>query len=136
MASSNEMLVSPAPLTLPNPGNGFVSNWLDKRSASVFGISIVFYGPNAPDGYAWIETSNAPFQSGSGYGQPNNGGDDATMLTGTQQTITHNTLTGNWDSQWQICGIGAHYVRLRYVSLSDVAGLTVNVYGSAPLTSD
>lgn len=135
MANTEQFLVSPQPLTLANPGNSFVSNWLDKRSANSFGISVVFYGANAPDGYAWLEMSNAPFQAGSGYGMPNNKGDDVTELIGSQQTVTYNPLSGLYTAQWQISGIACHYVRLRYVSLGDVAGLSVNCYANAPYES-
>lgn len=136
MANSEQWLVSPPPMTLSSSANGFISNWADKRSAPNFGISIVFYGANAPDGYAWIETSNAPMQSGSGvYGQPNNGGDDATEYPSSQQTIVLNALTGLYGCQWQVQDCGAHYVRVRYTSQGNVSGLSVNVYFNGVFSS-
>jgi hypothetical protein len=135
MANNELFMVSPNPLNLSSGNNTFVSNWMDKRSSSTFGVSIIFYGPNAPDGYAWLELSNAPLQSGTSYGQPQNGGDDAAVLTGSQQTITQNVLTGLYSAQWQISCIGAHFVRLRYSSLGNVSGLSVSVYGNAVFNS-
>jgi hypothetical protein len=128
VANSELFLVSPQPLTLSNSANSFVSNWGDKRSASSFGVSVVFYGANAPDGYAWLETSNAPMQSGTSYGQPFNGGDDAAELPGSQQTITLNATTGLYSAQWQVSNVGAHFVRVRYTANTNKSGLTVNVY--------
>lgn len=123
-------LVSPQPLALSNSNNSFVSNWGDKRSAGIFGISAVFYG-GAPDGYAWLETSNAPSQAGSNYGGPNNSGDDAQELPGSQVTIALNPLTGLWGAQWQVSNNGAHYVRVRYTANSNHSGLSVNIYLNA-----
>jgi hypothetical protein len=140
-----------APLNSPmvDGYNSFVTAWGDKRSATAFGISLVVYTNTdgyGPDGYAWLELSNAVEQPGSGYGQPYSGlpvnnnvgsnsklaGDDATELTGSQQTLTLNPITGTYSAMWQVSGIPARWVRVRYTATDEVDGLTYSVYLSAP----
>lgn len=118
-----------------NPGNSFVSPWGDKRSCSTIGVSLVFYGTTPPDGYAWLETSNAPEQTGTGQGIPMNKGDDAAELPSSQQTITLNATTGLYSCQWQVSNMPCRWVRVRYTANTDKAGLTANVYMAGPKES-
>lgn len=132
----------PVAMALPSSPNSFVSGWGDKRSGNSAGISVVFYGPNAPDGYAWIEASNAIVQPGNQYNSPNFGtsnalspatsGDDAWEVASTQTTITLNPITGLYTANWLLTDLPARWVRLRYTSLGNVAGLSVNVYLAVP----
>lgn len=119
-------------MALPSGNNTFVTPWGDKRSATVIGISLVFYGANPPQGSAQLETSNAPEQTGTGYGYPNNKGDDASIYPGSIQLITLNATTGNYDAQWQIANLAARWVRIRYIASASVSGLTVNCYATFP----
>lgn len=134
MASSTEFLTSPSPKPLTDGYNSFVSNWVDKRSATCIGISIVFTG-GVPVGSAQLETSNAPSQVGTAYQYPNNNGDDAATVPGSSQAIVLNTLTDNYGYQWQVSNLAARWVRVRYTASSEVAGLLVNVYASIPYES-
>ena len=146
MASSTQFLfqtggssaASPATgFPLASGANSFTTAWLDKRSATTIGISIVFYGPNAPVGTAVIQTSNAPEPAGGPLGGPNNGGDDAAVYPGSQQTIVENTSAGGtlYGAQWQIANLAARWVRVAYTAGSSVAGLSVNVYATVPFES-
>lgn len=135
MANIEQFLVSPQPLPLASGNNSFVSNWGDKRSCANFGVSVVFYGVNAPDGYAYLETSNAPLAQGTSYGQPAFSADDYQEIPNSQLTIGL-LPSGQYGGQWQASNIGAHYVRVRYTSLGNVAGLSVNVYLNGIKNSD
>lgn len=136
MASDQQYLVSPQPFSLLASANSFVSNWADKRSAPNFGISVVFYNTGAaPDGYAWIETSNAPTAPGTNFGMPANGGDDAQEYPGSQLSIVLQPLNGLYGAQWQISNNGAHYVRVRYTANTNKSGLSVNVYYNGSFSS-
>lgn len=139
MANSSVFLCNPIPLTLASGANSFVSQWGDKRSATCVGLSLVFYGANPPVGTAQVETSNAPEKPGTGQGIPNNSsstatniGDDAQVYTGSELSITLNSTTGLYGAQWQIAGLAARWVRVRYTAGSNVSGLTVNCYMNAP----
>lgn len=135
MGSSNLFLTpNSAALSLAAGNNAFVTAWGNKRSATCFGISVVFYddGTHHADGYATLETSNAPAQLGSGFQGPNNGGDDAATVPGSQQTITLNPTTGLYTATWEVSNMGAAWVRVRYTANTNKTGLSVNVYFSAP----
>jgi hypothetical protein len=110
--------------------NSFVTPWNDKRSGASVGLSVVFYG-GTPTGTLTVETSNAPEVSGAARGAPQNSGDDALTLTGSSQTVT--ASAGPF--QWQISGLPARWVRIRYTSTQVTAGLTANVYLSSPRES-
>jgi hypothetical protein len=133
MANSSQFLVSPAPLGLASNANGFVSQWVDKRSATSCGVSVVFYGAT-PDGYAWLEVSNAPEQQGF-LSLPNNGGDDAIELASSQQNIALNAISGNYGTSWQVINCPARWLRVRYTASASVSGLSVNVYVNVPFES-
>lgn len=134
MASTNVNVYN-SPFGLNASNNSFVTPWLDKRSGSVIGLSLIFYGDATPDGYAWVECSNATDQVGSGFGQPNNQGDDSAVYPNSQQNIVINSQTGLYGCQWQISSLGAHFVRVRYTAAGSSAGLSVNCYFSAPRES-
>jgi hypothetical protein len=109
-----------------SPNNSFVSRWADKRSATTCGLSVIFYG-GTPSGTLTLETSNAPDTSGQP-GQPQNGGDDAETMPGSSQTVT--SSAGPF--QWQVSGLAARWVRVRYTSSETTANLFANVYFNAP----
>ena len=110
-----------------NPStNAFVTPWGDKRSAVSVGLSVFFYG-GTPTGTLTVEVSNAPEQAGS-FGYPNNQGDDALLLAGSSQTVT--ASAGPF--QWQLAGLPGRWVRVRYASSQTTAGLSANVYFTAP----
>ena len=136
MAVTNIFLWQPAgfsPVTggaLPtSPNNGFVTPWGDKRSAMGVGLSVVFYG-GTPTGTLTVECSNAPEKAG-GFGPPQNGGDDAQTITGSSQPVTSAATV----YQWQIASLPGRWVRVRYVSAQTTAGLSANIYMSAPHVS-
>jgi hypothetical protein len=133
LANSNNYLTSPYPLTLSSSNNSFTSNWSDKRSAVSFGVSVVFYGANAPDGYCVIQTSNSPDTPGLIQGAPI--ADDAAILPGSQQTVVLNPVTGNYGYTYEISSNPARWFRVVYTSLENVSGLSVNVYQNTPYES-
>jgi hypothetical protein len=109
-----------------SPNNSFVTGWADKRSATTVGISVLFYG-GTPTGTLTVETSDAPDQAGT-FGVPNNSGDDAATLSGSSISVA--ASAGPF--QWQISGLPARWVRVRYTSSQSTANLSANVYYNAP----
>lgn len=116
---------------IPSSPNSINSMWMDKRSAEIVSVSLVFYGTNAPTGTASLEFSNAPEADGS-YGQPrtyNGVVTDAKILASTSVAITATGIT-----QWNVSE-AARWVRVVYVSNSDVSGLSCSIYANAPYSS-
>ena len=118
---------SPLP-TAPN--NGFVTAWTDKRSSLGVAISVLFYG-GTPTGTLTLETSNAPGQPGTNDRYPNNNGDDALTLPSSSTAV--GASAGPF--QWQLANVPARWIRVRYMSSQTTAGLSANVYLTAPFES-
>jgi hypothetical protein len=109
-----------------SPNNSFVTSWGDKRSATMVGLGIIFYG-GTPTGTLTVEVSDAPDQAGS-FGYPNNKGDDALTVTGSSQSVS--ASAGPF--QWQLAALPGRWVRVRFTSAQTTAGLSANVYMNAP----
>ena len=125
--NSNELLL-PDGYACSNPGNSFVTNWLDKRSGMSVGISCVFSGANAPTGTLVVQTSNSKEQYGGTYGGPANTADAATV-PGSSTAVTAVGV-----NRWMIT-TPDRWVRVVYTSSADVAGLTVYCVANCPYTS-
>jgi hypothetical protein len=121
-------LITPDGYALDGYNNSITTNWFDKRSSQTVALSFVLRGANSPTGSVLVEGSNSPEKSGGTYGYPNNT-DDKVTLTGTTQSVT---VVGahQWDLE-----TACRWVRIVYTSSSDVSGLTVSAYATAPLNS-
>lgn len=134
MANNSNQILTPFGqdgYTLSNPGNSFVSQWLDKRSAVHVSISLVFAGAGTPDGYAVLETSNSPEARNGlfGFGANGNPPIDTNQFPGSSQNITATGVT-TWEAL-----ISARWVRVHYFSTVDSANLIVYVWANSPFES-
>jgi hypothetical protein len=135
-SNSTASLVQPDGYALLSSNNSITSKWADKRSATNCSISFVLAGSNAPTGTLTIETSNAPENYNSSYGSgplvPTPGSDplDVTTYTGSSTAISAAGAT-----KFDDIITSARWIRAKYVSSSNVAGLTVNCWINVPFES-
>jgi hypothetical protein len=170
MANSSQFLLSPHPQTIfatgstgGGTGPSFVSNWADKRSSNNAGFSLVIYsvGP-IPNGFAWVELSNAPDAPGNNFGIPANQADDFWVASGSQtnlafQSTGMNVATNTYQMKYSAHAVvndPAHWGRYRftasgiptgnlvYTGVTGVAtgvpivtGLSAEVYFNTPFLS-
>jgi len=107
--------------------------WADKRSATTVSLSLSFTGPNNADGYATVETSNAPENYNVTYGSgPLLGPNPPDVITypGSSITLTNNSTPARWDIT-----TSARWVRVRFVPISSVSNLSAYVWCNIPFQS-
>jgi hypothetical protein len=139
--NTNVILVVPDGYALPSGANSFTSNWFDKRSAQTCHLTVTLTGSNAPTGALIVQASDAPEQGGGSFGMPQVPQGSTSPVDVVTVAATSGTTTATSVSITTAGTIGlqvatsARWVRVKYTSSADVAGLTVNVYGNAPYNS-
>ena len=127
--NSQQKLFEPDGYVLSNPGNSFTSLWGDKRSGQTCSISLVFAGSGTPDGYAHVETSNAPEIPTWGGVLGGLTPTDASTFPGSTVNILSTGVT-----KWEVL-TSARWVRVVYVSTVDSSNLAIHVYYNVPFAS-
>ena len=133
MAGMNELFLPDGYVCSDIHGsNSFVSEWVDKRSCPVVGISVVFSNSDgySPTGTLIVQTSNALQQYGSvlsGAAKLNTS--DAATFSGSSTSITAVGIT-----KFSI-STPDRLIRVKYTSSLDVAGLSVYIVGAGPMTT-